>query len=143
MAAPAIAALALAGFLSWSGLGVMGGPRVAQAMSGGDGSYARRSGSPLVGRVGAPVEQAQRQQLTVGCNQITETTLSVGSKVGDWVSQNVQPASAVISVWHFDNASQHYKAAYFQEAAVPVDVPTFTTAIDAFFVCVNATATSP
>jgi hypothetical protein len=137
-AAPVLAALALAGFLSWSGLGV-GGSNVARAAGGNVGSGADAGAAFSADRV----EQGARQQLTTGCNQIAETGLPVGGKVGDWVTQNVQPSNTTIAVWHFDNASQHYKAAYFQDPAVPVDIPTFTTAIDAFFICVNATATAP
>lgn len=81
--------------------------------------------------------------LTTGCNQVTETNLPSGGKVADWVSANIQPASAAISVWHYDNASQAYKAAYFQMAGVPVDQPTFASAVDAYFICVGANASAP
>jgi hypothetical protein len=81
--------------------------------------------------------------LTTGCNQVTETNLPSGGKVSDWVSANVQPSSAVISVWHYDNASQAYKAAYFQMTGVPVDQPTFASAVDAYFICVSANASAP
>jgi hypothetical protein len=137
-AAPVLAALALAGFLSWSGFGA-GGSRVAAATSGDSGATTRASASLSVERV----DQSARQQLTTGCNQVAETGLPVGGKIGDWVTQNVQPSNSVIAIWHFDNASQHYKAAYFQDAAVPVDTPTFASAVDAFFICVSASATAP
>jgi hypothetical protein len=81
--------------------------------------------------------------LTTGCNQVTETTLPVGGKVADWISANVQPSSAVISVWHYDNPTQKYQAAYFNVPAVPVDMTTFPQAIDAFFICVGSSATAP
>jgi len=83
------------------------------------------------------------QPLTTGCNQVTETGLTVGGKISDWVTANVQPMSAVISVWHYDNASQHYQAAYFNVSAVPVDVTTFPQAVDAYFICVGASASAP
>ena len=83
------------------------------------------------------------QPLTTGCNQVTETGLTVGGRISDWVTQNVQPTSAVISVWHYDNASQHYQAAYFNVSAVPVDVTTFPASVDAYFICVAASATAP
>ena len=83
------------------------------------------------------------QPYTQGCNIATVTGLTVGNKIGDWVTQNVQPASVVVAVWHYDNGSQKYKAAYFQDAAVPVDQPTFTAPIDAFFICVTGSATGP
>ena len=92
---------------------------------------------------GAPHAALAATPLTTGCNQVTETSLPSGSPVGTWVSQNVQPSNAVISVWHYDNASQSYKAAYFQMQGVPVDQPNFTSAVDAFFICVNANATAP
>jgi hypothetical protein len=91
----------------------------------------------------ATVAQSSGETLSVGCNVVTLTNLTVGMKVGDWVAQNVQPVSAVISVWHFDNASQHYMAAYFSDPAVPVDQPTFTAPIDGFFICVSSSATAP
>jgi hypothetical protein len=83
------------------------------------------------------------QPLTTGCNQITETNFPANGKVSDWVTANVQAASSVISVWHFDNGTQKYKASYFQEAAVPVDQPTFTQPVDSFFICVGTSATAP
>jgi hypothetical protein len=109
-----LAALALTAILGWSGL-AGGAPHAAQAAT----------------------------PLTSGCNQVTETSLPSGSPVSTWVSGQVQPSSAVVSVWHYDNASQSYKAAYFQMQGVPVDQPNFTAAVDAFFICVNASATAP
>lgn len=81
--------------------------------------------------------------LTTGCNQVTETGLPVGGSISTWVTANVQPSSSVISVWHYDNASQHYQAAYFNVPAVPVDVMTFPQAVDAYFICVSASASAP
>ena len=98
--------------------------------------------APAVLASAGAVEQAANQ-LTTGCNQITETGLPTGGKVGDWINAHIQPASAVIAVWHYDNPSQSYKAAFFQNPAVPVDLPTFNGPVDAFFVCVSASATAP
>jgi hypothetical protein len=83
------------------------------------------------------------QPVTTGCNQLTYTNLPVGGKVGDWVNANVSPASVAISIWHYDNASQHYQAMWFSNPQVPVDVPTFSQAVDAFFLCVSGNGTAP
>jgi hypothetical protein len=129
---PALAALGLAiGFLAWAGLGS------ATAFA----SPAGRGNSGAVTDIDSVFVSAN--PLTTGCNQVTETTLPVGGKISDWVNANVQPASAVISVWHYDNPSQKYQAAYFNVPAVPVDVTTFPQAIDAFFICVGSSATAP
>ena len=83
------------------------------------------------------------QPVTTGCNQLTYTNLPSGGKVGDWVTANVSPASIALSIWHFDNASQHYQAMWFSNPQVPVDVSTFPATIDSFFLCVNANGTAP
>jgi hypothetical protein len=83
------------------------------------------------------------EPLTKGCNQVTLTNLPVGGKVGDWVTANVSPSSAAISVWRFDNPSQSYKAMWFNVPQVPVDLPTFPQMVDGFFVCVGSDATAP
>lgn len=142
MAMVTIAALALAGFLASFGPGVSG-PGVVQARDGRmNGSvHGRAQANPHLAL--SRVDQGAGQQLTTGCNQITETGLPTGGKVADWLNQHVQPMSALISVWHYDNATQKYRAAWFYDPAVPVDVPTFTQPVDAFFVCVNASATAP
>jgi len=136
-ARPGAAALALVGFLSWLSLGA-GSASVAFAASG-DTPAAVRAGVYISAE---RVAQAGNQ-LTTGCNQITETGLPTGGKVGDWINAHISPASAVVAVWHYDNPSQSYKAAFFQVAAVPVDQPTFTGPVDAFFVCVSSSAVAP
>lgn len=90
-----------------------------------------------------PVAQGSTQPLTQGCNLITMTHLTSGSNVGDWVKANIQPATAAVGAWHFDNPSQKYQSMYFSDPAAPVDIPTFNSAVDAFFVCVSGPATAP
>ena len=89
------------------------------------------------------VAQGATQSLTTGCNLLTLTSLTVGSPVSSWVQQNIQPSTAVVGIWHFDNPSQKYQSNYFATQGAPVDQPNFTTPIDAIFVCVNGTATAP
>jgi hypothetical protein len=135
MARPALAALALVGFLSW----------VSFAVNSADAAAARGAGRMTAATALSsmdPVAQAGNQ-LTTGCNQITEAGLPVGGKVSDWITQHIQPSNVVVAVWHYDNASQSWKAAFFNNPAVPVDVPTFSGPVDAFFVCVSGTATAP
>jgi hypothetical protein len=128
-AMPTLAALGLViGFVAWSGFG----PGIAFA------STANSGGTVAVDSV-----IVSANPLTTGCNQVTETSLPVGGKISDWVNANVQPASAVISVWHYDNPTQKYQAAYFNVPAVPVDLTTFPQAIDAFFICVGSSASAP
>jgi len=133
----AAAALALAGFLSWLSLGA-GPSSVALAAHG----YTPTAIQAGISISAERVAQAGNQ-LTTGCNQLTETGLPTGGKVGDWINAHIQPASAVVAVWHYDNPSQSYKAAFFQNPAVPVDIPNFTGPVDAFFICVSASAVAP
>lgn len=91
----------------------------------------------------ASIAQSSGTQLTMGCNLVALTNLTVGMKVTDWVQANIQPASAVVSIWHFNNTSQHYQAAYFSDPNVPVDTPTFTSGTDGYFICVSSAATAP
>jgi hypothetical protein len=129
-------AVGLTGVLTLSAVGA--GSRPAQAET-----IGRASAMPAASPVLESSAPFASQPYTQGCNIATVTGLTVGGKIGDWVTQNVQPASVVVAVWHFDNGTMKYKAAYFQDAAVPVDQPTFTSAIDAFFICVNGSATGP
>ena len=125
--------MAIAGSALWFGLA---GAQTALA--------AQTAGTPGANpAIASRIAQSSGEALTLGCNVVTLSNLTVGMKVSDWVAQNVQPASAVISVWHYDNASQHYQANYFNDPAVPVDQPTFKTAVDAFFICVSGNATAP
>lgn len=115
-------------------LGLGATSHVAQAMSNPHGSAMQTTTDTVV---------VSANPLTTGCNQVTETGLTVGGSISSWVTANVQPSSAVISVWHYDNPSQHYQAAYFNVSAVPVDIMTFPAAIDAYFICVSASASAP
>jgi hypothetical protein len=124
---PTLALAMTAGIIAWSAFG----PGAAFAMPSDHGN------------TGVEAVIVSANPLTTGCNQVTETTLPAGGKISDWVTANVQPSSAVISVWHYDNPTQKYQAAYFNVAAVPVDVTTFPAAIDAFFICVGSSATAP
>ena len=126
-------------------LATIAGSALLFGFAGGHAAYAAprgvRSGGATA--VAESIAQASGEQLTTGCNIVTLSNLTVGMKVADYVSQNVQPASAVISVWHYDNATQRYQADYFSDPSVPVDQPAFTASVDGFFFCVTANATAP
>jgi hypothetical protein len=136
LARPA-AALTVLGLVSWLffGAGTAGVALGAQAPA----HETAWAGTSVV----AERDTQALNQLTTGCNQITETGLPAGGKVADWITSHIQPATVVVAVWHYDNPSQSYKAAFFQNPAVPVDIPNFTGPVDAFFVCVSASATAP
>jgi hypothetical protein len=135
-----MAARALAGLGVATGLGLMtligGQTRATAAASGGPPSAVARPAFNSAVTVST-------QPLTAGCNELIYTNLPVGGKVSDWISANISPASAAVGAWHFDNPSQHYKAMWFSNPQAPVDQATFTSATDAFYVCVNASATAP
>ncbi len=124
-ATQALAGLGLAAGLGWMAL------------------YGGLSHASAAQPVGASATIVSTQPVTMGCNELVYTNLPVGGKVGDWVNANVSPSSVAISVWHFNNASQHYQAMWFSNPQVPVDAPTFSSAVDSFFLCVNASGTAP
>ena len=75
--------------------------------------------------------------LTSGCNQVV-VALGAGAKPQMVVSAVVDP-TAVLSIWHFDNASQHYSG-YFPGQGVPSDL-TALNSVDSVFICVSGTTT--
>jgi hypothetical protein len=82
--------------------------------------------------------------LSRGCNQVVATSPS-GIPVAA-IAALVQPASAIVSVWRFNNTTQTYQAGFFAGSNAPVDF-TRTGAgagghvTEAYFVCVSQSAT--
>ncbi|MGI8554350.1 MAG: hypothetical protein ACR2PL_26725 [Dehalococcoidia bacterium] len=138
----AMSALAAAALLAASGLNGLGLSRApaAEAVA-----FPSPFGQSQVSgpRTADLVAQTGGSPLTRGCNLVVLSNLTSGMKVADYIMQNVKPADAVVGVWHFDNTSQHYQAFYLGAPDVPVDQSTFTSASDAFFICVSADASGP
>jgi hypothetical protein len=97
-------------------------------------------------------------QLGRGCNQVIVTT-TVGTPIAN-IAALVSPASAVVSIWRFSNATKQFQAGFFSDPAAPTDFATTgaisgtgvtgTTAqpgtsgnqiTETYFICVNQAAT--
>jgi hypothetical protein len=97
-------------------------------------------------------------QLGRGCNQVIVTT-TVGTPIAN-IAALVSPASAVVSIWRFSNATKQFQAGFFSDPAAPTDFATTgavsgtgvtgTTAApgtqgnqitETYFICVNQAAT--
>lgn len=88
----------------------------------------------VTNRQGAATEQVQ---LFTGCNNVASTYPN-GTPTSQ-VAAGVSPASALIAIWRFDNATQRF-AGYSPIPGAPNDLVTLNRA-DAIFICVNAPAT--
>lgn len=81
-----------------------------------------------------PQTHTVTEPLTTGCNQVV-VAFGAGAAPQQIVSATSN-ASAVLSVWRFDNTAQRYQG-YFPGPGVPSDL-TSLQPVDAVFVCVNA-----
>jgi hypothetical protein len=81
-------------------------------------------------------------QLGRGCNQVIADSPN-GTAVAALVAL-VSPANAVVSVWHFSNATKQYQAGWFADQTAPTDFSLLGTSpgrsTDSFMVCVNKSA---
>jgi hypothetical protein len=80
--------------------------------------------------------------LTRGCNEvITPANTPVGASFASIAAQ-VSPASAVVSIWVFNNALHAFQAGFFSTAGAPTDVAS-TGPNMSVFICVSGAATFP
>ena len=70
--------------------------------------------------------------LPVGCTQVI-VSLGLGATPAQ-VAADVATSSALIAIWHFDNASQRFQG-YFADPSAPSDLAALA-AVDSVFVCV-------
>jgi len=96
------------------------------------------TGTALTATTTASIQPGQRKiNLTQGCTNLA-STFPDNTPTGTIVS-NVNPSSAVLSVWEYDAASQRFKG-YLPGATQATDLPTVNR-LDAIYICVNASAT--
>ena len=74
--------------------------------------------------------------LTAGCNQVV-LSVPAGTSVTSIV-QRVASATAVASVWRFDNAAHLLRAGYFSDPTAPVDYTVTAASPEAAFVCLTS-----
>lgn len=76
--------------------------------------------------------------LNPGCNQVTVLTApgTPTSTLAFRVS-----GSQVVAIWHFDNATKMYDAAYFGTSGAPVDITATGGGPESYYVCVTQYAT--
>lgn len=91
------------------------------------------SGSFTVTVTGSPMT------LTRGCNQVVVNT-TAGTAVSK-IAAAVSPASAVVSIWRFNNTTKTFQAGYFSDASAPTDFSTTAGGSEVYFICVSGAAT--
>jgi hypothetical protein len=78
--------------------------------------------------------------LTRGCNQVVVSTPTGGVAVSN-LGAAVSPASAVVSVWRFNNATKTFQSGFFSDTSAPTDFSTTAGGSEVYFVCVSGAAT--
>lgn len=96
------------------------------------------NGVALTATTTASIQPGQRRiNLPQGCTNVA-STFPDATPTGTIVS-NVNPSTAVLSVWEYDSANQRFKG-YLPGATQATDLPTVNR-LDAIYICVNAPAT--
>jgi PKD repeat protein len=96
------------------------------------------NGVALTATTTASIQPGQRKlNLPQGCTNVA-STFPDNTPTGTIVS-NVNPSTAVLSVWEYDSANQRFKG-YLPGATQATDLPTVNR-LDAIYICVNAPAT--
>ena len=108
------------------------------ALTNGPALHAQQQGILIAG--GSPTSPVQ---LGRGCNQVIAEVPN-GAKVAALVAL-VTPTDAVVSVWHFSNATKLYRAGWFGDQTAPTDFSAIGAPIpgrstDSFMICVNKSA---
>jgi hypothetical protein len=78
--------------------------------------------------------------LTRGCNQVVISTPQGGVPVGR-VAAAISPATALVSIFRFNNATKTFQAGFFSDPAAPTDFATTAGGSEVYFVCVSGAAT--
>ena len=82
--------------------------------------------------------------LTRGCNQVIADSPNGVPVAG--LASLISPASAVVSIWRFNNATQSLQVGFFANSSAPVDFSTLGTlasgrSTNAYLICLSGSAT--
>jgi len=85
------------------------------------------------------VSPSSGSTLNPGCNQVIVTT-AANTPVKD-IAATVAPASAVISIFRFNNTTRLFQAGFFSDVNAPTDFTLTAGGTETYFICVSAAAT--